>query len=130
MTSRGDLYVSGLNTGKRLSFSTTITKNNQEIFREFTKVSENIIDIKIGPSHSVIWLSNGTILNVDNGKITQVKIPNSSSVELNLIRTTKNKDTKAQCSKIRKKVQFQKFKKALFAFSKMAQNQFLQKKKV
>ena len=88
MTSRGDLYVSGLNTGKRLSFSTTtITKNNnQEIFREFTKVSENIIDIKIGPSHSVIWLSNGTILNVDNGKITQVKIPNCSS-ELNQIYT-------------------------------------------
>ena len=76
LTSECDLYVSGLNTGKRLSFSKTITKN-QEIFREFTKVSENIIDIKIGPYHSVIWLSNGTILNVDNGKITKVKTPNS-----------------------------------------------------
>ena len=31
-------------------------------------------------------------------------------------------ETKAQCSKIRKKVQFQKCKKALFAFSKMAKN--------
>ena len=78
MTFEGDLYVSGLNTGKRLSFTSTITKN-QEIFREFTKVhfDGKIIDIKIGPSHSVIWLSNGTILNVDNGKITKVKTPSS-----------------------------------------------------
>ena len=78
MTFEGDLYVSGLNTGKRLSFKSTITKN-QEIFREFTKVyfDGKIIDIKIGPSHSVIWLSNGTILNVDNGKITKVKTPSS-----------------------------------------------------
>lgn len=78
MTFEGDLYVSGLNTGKRLSFTSTITKN-QEIFREFTKVhfDRKIIDIKIGPSHSVIWLSNGTILNVDNGKITKVKTPSS-----------------------------------------------------
>ena len=36
----------------------------------------------------------------------------------------------AQCPKIRKKVQFQKCKKALFAFSKMAKNPFLHKKKV
>ena len=34
-----------------------------------------------------------------------------------------------QFSKIRKKVQFQKCKKALFAFSKMAKNQFLQPEK-
>ncbi len=33
-------------------------------------------------------------------------------------------------SKLRKKVQFQKCKKALFAFSKMAKNQFLHQKKV
>ena len=36
----------------------------------------------------------------------------------------------AQCSKIRKKVQFQKYKNTLFAFSKMAKNQFLHQKKV
>ena len=36
---------------------------------------------------------------------------------------------KAQCSKIRKKVQFQKYKKALFAILKMAKNQFLHQKK-
>ena len=36
----------------------------------------------------------------------------------------------AQCSKIRKKVQFQKCKNTLFAFSKMAKNQFLHQKKV
>ena len=35
-----------------------------------------------------------------------------------------------QCSKIRKKVQFQKCKKALFSFSKMAKNQILHQKKV
>ena len=35
-----------------------------------------------------------------------------------------------KCSKIEKKVQFQKCKKTLFAFSKMAKNQFLHKKKV
>ena len=35
-----------------------------------------------------------------------------------------------QCSKIRKKVQFQKYKNTLFAFSKMAKNQFLHQKKV
>ena len=34
--------------------------------------------------------------------------------------------TITQCSKIGKKVQFQKYKKTLFAFSKMARNQFLQ----
>ena len=38
--------------------------------------------------------------------------------------------TVTQCSKIRKKVQFQKCKKALFAFSKMARNQLLHQKKV
>ena len=36
----------------------------------------------------------------------------------------------SQCSKIRKKVQLQKCKKALFAFSKMAKNQFLHQRKV
>ena len=36
----------------------------------------------------------------------------------------------AQFSKIRKNVQFQKCKKALFEFSKMAKNQFLHQKKV
>ena len=35
-----------------------------------------------------------------------------------------------QCSKIRKKVQLQKYKKTLFAFSKMAKNQFVHQKKV
>ena len=35
-----------------------------------------------------------------------------------------------QCSKIRKKMQFQKCKNTLFAFSKMAKNQFLHQKKV
>ena len=38
--------------------------------------------------------------------------------------------TAAQCSKIRKKVQFHKYKNTLFAFSKMAKNQFLHEKKV
>ena len=37
---------------------------------------------------------------------------------------------KAQCSKIGKKVQFQKFKNTFFAISKMAKNQFLHQKKV
>ena len=36
----------------------------------------------------------------------------------------------AQCSKIGKKVQFQKYKNTLFAISKMAKNQFLHQKKV
>ena len=38
--------------------------------------------------------------------------------------------TKPQCSKIRKKVQFQKYKNTLFAFSKIAKYQFLHQKKV
>ena len=38
--------------------------------------------------------------------------------------------TYAQCSKIRKKMHFQKYKNTLFAFSKMAKNQFLHQKKV
>ena len=36
----------------------------------------------------------------------------------------------AQCSKIRKKVQFQKYKNTFFTISKMAKNQFLHQKKV
>ena len=39
-------------------------------------------------------------------------------------------DDDISISKIGKKVQFQKYKRALFAFSKMARNQFLQPKKV
>ena len=36
----------------------------------------------------------------------------------------------SQCSKIRKKVQFQKYKHTFFAISKMAKNKFLHQKKV
>ena len=36
----------------------------------------------------------------------------------------------SQCSKIGKKVQFQKYKNTFFAISKMAKNQFLHNKKV
>ena len=38
--------------------------------------------------------------------------------------------SKAQCSKIRKKVQFQKYKNIFFAILKMTKNQFLHQKKV
>ena len=40
------------------------------------------------------------------------------------------KPAASQCSKIRKKCNFKSTKKTLFAFSKMAKNQFLHQKKV
>ena len=52
----------------------------------------------------------------------------SEKLSLNVLQQKQKQ--KAQCSKIRKKVQFQKCKKAIFAFSKMAKNQFLHQKKV
>ena len=58
-------------------------------------------------------------------KTTLDKTPSKSTV-----RTYTIKQSHVQCSKIRRNVQYQKYKNTLFAFSKMAKTQFLHQKKV
>ena len=58
----------------------------------------------------------------------EIGIPPEQSLET--AKAIKERFVITQYSKIRKKVQFQKCKKALFAISKMAKNQFLHQKKV
>ena len=58
----------------------------------------------------------------------EIGIPPEQSLET--AKAIKERFVITQYSKIRKKVQFQKCKKALFSFSKMAKNQFLHQKKV
>ena len=58
----------------------------------------------------------------------EIGIPPEQSLET--AKAIKERFVITQYSKIRKKVQFQKCKKALFVFSKMAKNQFFHQKKV
>ena len=87
-------------------------------------ISVTILDDGIEKSHPDIVANYDPLASYDVNQNDNDPTPRYDLIDSNR-HGKKTLPNSAQCSKIRKKVQFQKCKKVLFAFSKMAKNPFL-----
>ena len=94
ITSNGQIYVSGANVAKRLSML-----HSKEVFHQFTKVANDILDIKFGEKNALILKTNHTMFNVCEGVATKLSL---SSMHWNSIIVTNFKNCPNYCVAVTK----------------------------